>query len=277
MPDKSKTKPVIAPTAPRKTKKRSVIITRKIAHDSGKDLPVKKTTTTESHMKGATHRDGDRLKTMSIEFGQRLRFIRTEHNLTQKEMGASINLSLLSYGRYENGTRMPDADVCAQIVLKYRVDPSWLLFGDAAEGMAKNKEETEQAKNYKAISVYELADASHENVLTMDTPTESITVPKTMVHRHSVAIIYRDGNMAPHINPGAVVGINKKVKETPMGHVYAVWVANIGTRLYRAYTNSLTEIALRSDNPSTPDIIVPSKEFQKVVLGRVEWLFTVYG
>lgn len=271
------TKPLDSADNKLKPKKRTKKLTKKIVKtlgvtEGGPGKGEQGQSSQGIHILGATNRDSDRLKTVAIQFGQRLKYIRTENTLTQKEMAASLHLNLLTYGRYENGTRLPDADICAQIVMKYRVDSAWLLFGDSAEGMA-NKESLETAKNYKAINVYEMADASHENTLTMEIPTESITVPKSMLHKDLVAVIYREGNMYPYITPGAVVGINKKVKDAPMGHVYAVWTSSDGTRLYRAYAKSLTETSLRSDNHSIPDIVIDNKDFKNAILGRVEWLF----
>lgn len=218
-------------------------------------------------IKGFVSRDTDSLKKAAIAFGLRLRKIRVDNGMTQKEMAESLNLNAMTYSRYEKGDRIPDAVMCATIISLYNVDAMWLLFGDKFAPAPK------QIENYMSIPVYELADAKHINLLTMGDPTDSVIVPKTMVHKDTVAVIYREANMAPFIVPGAVVGIDTKCEETPMGHVYAVWVPNRGSQLYKAYSKSLSEITLRSDNLSTPDITINITEFKQAVLGKVEWLF----
>ena len=226
-------------------------------------------------IKGFASRDNHALKKVAESFGQRLRKIRIDNRLTVKEIAGSLHLNAMTFSRYESGTRIPDADICAQICILYGVDASWLLFGDLIEGnfSIKNMSEERIAANYKTIPVYELADAHHANQLISGAPIEEISVPKSLVHENTVAIIYHEANMAPYITPGAVVGIGSKPSQTPMGHVYAIWIPNTGTRLFRAFSSTFTEVSLRSDNATTPDILISLSEFQSAVLGRIEWLF----
>ena len=233
--------------------------------------------TPDAQIKGFSSRDSVELKRVTIEFGHRLLAVRIKNALTQKEMAVSLSLNPMTYSRYENGDRIPDADICAQVVSLYGVDPTWLLFGDKSTKVGFKRVQTEKiATNYATIPVYEMADAKHINKLTTGISKETTVVPKSMLHKSTVAITYRESNMSPYIMPGAIVGLNTSLEETPMGYVYAVWVPNSGTRLFKAYSKSLTEITLRSDNPSTPDITVDQKEFKTAVLGRLEWLFQAY-
>jgi transcriptional regulator with XRE-family HTH domain len=222
-------------------------------------------------VRGFASRDKESLKKVTIQFGQRLHQIRIDNKLTQKEIAKSLHLNAMTYSRYENGTRIPDADICAQIVLTYGIDPAWLLFGDQC--VKKNTATKPVSSNYTTAPVYELADAGHANYLTQGSPVDEISVPINLLHEHIAVIVYRDSNMTPYISPGAIVGLNTDIKDTPMGHVYAIWAPHTGTMLYRTYPKNLTEIALRSDNPTMPDLTVTHSDFKQAVLGKVEWLF----
>ena len=85
-------------------------------------------------IKGFESRDKEELKKTAAKLGQRLHQIRKTNDLTQKEMAVSLDLNPMTYSRYENGARIPDADICARIVTKYRVDPAWLLLGNLNAG-----------------------------------------------------------------------------------------------------------------------------------------------
>jgi transcriptional regulator with XRE-family HTH domain len=215
------------------------------------------------------------VKQNTLQLGQRLREVRKTQKLTQTEFAAELLLNTTTYKRYENGSRIPDADVCASIVEKYRVDPSWLLFGKSTEGKAnKYTSPTKLTSNTKTIDVYELANTKHPDSLTMGSPIDTVSVPQSIKHENIVAIIYREPNMSPSINLGAYVGISTDIESTPMGHIYAIWTPSDGTMLFKAYySKGMSDITLHSDNPNTPDFELSLEQFKQVVRGKVEWVF----
>jgi len=61
--------------------------------------------------------------------GKRLKKIRKELGLTQKEFASSIEISEATLRRYESGQNFPDAEVLERIANKYGVNTHWLVTG----------------------------------------------------------------------------------------------------------------------------------------------------
>lgn len=61
------------------------------------------------------------------EFGDILRKLRTTRNLTQKELGAYVNLSKAVVSKYENGLGYPTYDVLIRIASFFGVTTDYLL------------------------------------------------------------------------------------------------------------------------------------------------------
>lgn len=58
---------------------------------------------------------------------ERLSLLRKERNLTQKEAGRELGISLNSYQRYETSEREPTAPVLVQMAQFYHVSLDYLL------------------------------------------------------------------------------------------------------------------------------------------------------
>ncbi len=227
------------------------------------------------HIKGATSRNKDRLREMAAALGARLCRVRTACKLTQREVAEKLDMNLMSYTRYETGNRIPDADFCAQFSATFKVNTAWLLYGSGDDWKARNPPTPKvQISNYEVVPVFEFSGPGQEGSgLTVGDPVDEISVLKATLHKHTVVAIYREMNMVPSITPGAYVGVTTLLENTPMGHIYAIFVPYEGIRLFRAYAVSSTKIALRSDNPATPDMEVKTAGFKKLVLAKVEWVF----
>lgn len=210
---------------------------------------------------------------MAIRMGQRLRKIRISYRLTQAEMASSLGIASMTYNRYEWGWRMPDAEFCAAVVKKYKVDASWLLFGNDAKTERGNKKTADLAQNYELVPVYDLSTHKGRIRLTGDKVVDELYLPKTLLTPDTTAVFYHERNMIPTVMPGAIVGVLVNDTERPMGHVYAVYIPGAGTCLYRAYMESANEITLRSDNLAIPDIKLAAKDFSRYALGRMIWVF----
>ena len=62
-----------------------------------------------------------------LDFGKRLKQIRKEHNLTQKQLADLIGATERSIQNYEAGDRKPTFDVILIILDKVDVDDDYLL------------------------------------------------------------------------------------------------------------------------------------------------------
>ena len=61
------------------------------------------------------------------KFGERLRALRRERDLGQKEIAALCGLSPSSIGKYEKGSRTPPPDVISKLADKFGVTTDYLL------------------------------------------------------------------------------------------------------------------------------------------------------
>ena len=65
-----------------------------------------------------------------ILFGQRLKSLRKEAGLTQKELGIKLNVSKVCISLYENGTRMASIETLVDIANLFKVDLDYLIGTD---------------------------------------------------------------------------------------------------------------------------------------------------
>ena len=62
-----------------------------------------------------------------FEFGERLRSVRKEHHLTQKQLAEQIGVTERNLRHYELGTMKPGLDVILSILDNIDVDANYLL------------------------------------------------------------------------------------------------------------------------------------------------------
>jgi len=65
----------------------------------------------------------------SQNFGENLKKIRNEMNITRADMAKSCQISISAYGKYEKGERTPDFNVANALVLLHQVVPTFLITG----------------------------------------------------------------------------------------------------------------------------------------------------
>ena len=59
--------------------------------------------------------------------GERLRELRCEHNLTQKQIAESLGISIRAYSHYEMGDREPSIEVIKLLCKLFNVSSDYLL------------------------------------------------------------------------------------------------------------------------------------------------------
>lgn len=69
--------------------------------------------------------------------GDRLKFLREEHRLTQKEVANIIGTTDVSIGRYEMDSRIPKVDILNNLAKLYNVDIDYLLTGNTTTSSNK--------------------------------------------------------------------------------------------------------------------------------------------
>ena len=66
-----------------------------------------------------------------MSFAQRLKTLRAEHNMTQKELGRRMNLARTTIAGYETKSRQPSHEKLADIADIFGVSVDYLIDGDA--------------------------------------------------------------------------------------------------------------------------------------------------
>ena len=64
---------------------------------------------------------------MKISFGKRLKELREENNLTQKELAEKLGINAVTYLHYEKEQRQPSLELIADISVFYGVSVDYLL------------------------------------------------------------------------------------------------------------------------------------------------------
>lgn len=64
---------------------------------------------------------------MKIKLGERLKELRKEKGLTQKEIAAIFNLNSVTYLHYEKSQREPSLSLLAEFSIYYKVSVDYLL------------------------------------------------------------------------------------------------------------------------------------------------------
>lgn len=66
-------------------------------------------------------------------FSERLKALRKNHGLTQKELAESVGMTAASFSAYENGTKTPSLSVAVALSEVYNVSLDWLVGKSAQE------------------------------------------------------------------------------------------------------------------------------------------------
>ncbi len=80
-------------------------------------------------------------------FGNRLKTLRENHNLSQKEFANILNIANSTLSQYESDKRVPSDEVKLQIAKYFNVTTDYLLGNET-----KNKEQNSQDKDEKDIA-----------------------------------------------------------------------------------------------------------------------------
>lgn len=62
-----------------------------------------------------------------VDFGSRLRALRTEKKLTQRQLAKRVNLAVSAISAYETGDRLPTYDVMVKFARIFHVSTDYLL------------------------------------------------------------------------------------------------------------------------------------------------------
>lgn len=117
---------------------------------------------------------------MNNNFSKRLKELRINEELTQKELAETLNVSTVSISSYETGAKTPSFDMVLNIAQKYNVSIDWLC------GLSNNMKPNNNITTYKElfqlfIIVLDARYEDKENISVIDTiDTEKSSVCLTL-------------------------------------------------------------------------------------------------
>ena len=94
--------------------------------------------------------------------GKRIRALRKERGLTQKELGDELNLDKTTISHYENGRRMPDLEFIKKVTNYFKVDIN-TFFG--TEYIVKSKQKKEIMSKEEIDFILELRKTDNYNII----------------------------------------------------------------------------------------------------------------
>jgi transcriptional regulator with XRE-family HTH domain len=89
--------------------------------------------------------------TQNKKFPQRLKELRMQKGISQKEFAHITNLNYAQYNRYEMGDRMPSTDTISKLADALGVSVDYLLEGDTENATFVNLEDKELLKMFEEV------------------------------------------------------------------------------------------------------------------------------
>ncbi|MBP6022061.1 helix-turn-helix domain-containing protein [Ferruginibacter sp.] len=89
-----------------------------------------------------------------MSFGTKLREIRKQNNLLQKDMCEKLNMEQSTYSRYETDERLPTVDIINRVADTFNVSLDWLMQSEAKTVIFENGSANHgvvQTENYYAV------------------------------------------------------------------------------------------------------------------------------
>lgn len=92
-----------------------------------------------------------------MSVGKKIKALRTERSMTQKELGEKINVSSVSIGCWENGTKNPSLDAIISLSKLFKVTTDYLLdviLDEYKEIPVLERDEKKLLSDYKCLDAY---------------------------------------------------------------------------------------------------------------------------
>ena len=208
------------------------------------------------------------------KWNERLKSRMKERKTTQEDLAATLSLSQSSVGHYVSGRRNPRKDVLEKIADELEVSMDWLL--------GKTELPPIDKRDFFPVPVLSAVEAAHQvrqekggeyGMEVTPISTKWIEAQKHKADQLCVCYV-EDDSMAPKLNVGDKVVIDRECKEFSNGKVFALLVNNslhIRRSLQGLSGASWTLSSDNKDNPKYRDEVFLSEGLEGTieVIGRV--------
>jgi transcriptional regulator with XRE-family HTH domain len=143
-----------------------------------------------------------RKKAMGSPWGERIREIRQQSNLSQKDFAEKLGIATVTFNRMENGHRHPDIFLLEKIAKTFQVSLDWLILGKD-----ENNPECSPAPLVPLLTMGELSSGNWKS----KGEQKGLWLPDTPPCDFAMRI--QDTAMAPLLRPGDIVLVAEKPGE----------------------------------------------------------------
>ncbi len=187
---------------------------------------------------------------MSHNCGDRMRKMREQAGLSQKDLAQKLDVSLIKINRIENDRGLPDTKMVIRLAHEFGVEPNWLLLG---------REGQEGSDALQGAPVYD------KNELQKDPAQRSAKdwVRFPQLPHGCFAWEMRDESMVPRIRPGDMLLVRNEEYQTDDVVLFS---NEMGLVQVRRIGQVESEQVLVSENPEYP---LAKFSAEIIVLGKV--------
>jgi len=203
-------------------------------------------------------------------WNDRLKERMKERKTTQEDLATILNVSQSSVGHYVSGRRNPRKDVLEKMADELEVSMDWLL--------GKSELPPIDRRDFFPVPVLNAVDAANEVSNSKGGPMELTPISTNWIgdqgyEAEKLCVCYiEDDAMAPRLNVGDKVVIDRECKEFSNGKLFALLVNDALhiRRSVQGLSGSWTLSSENKDNPSYHNEVINQDSYQSLkVIGRV--------
>ena len=196
---------------------------------------------------------------------ERLRQLRQEKNLLQKDVAQAINVGRTTYVKYENGDSEPSMNILVKLANFFEVSTDYIL------GKTNNRNEKIEIKNIFPITKKKiplLGEIACGQPIFASEDRESYVMAGTDINADFCLIAKGDSMIGARIMDGDIVFI----KESPIvnnGEIAAVIIGDEATLKRVYYYPEKAKLILQAENPKYEPLVYIGEELNEIrILGK---------
>jgi len=195
---------------------------------------------------------------------ERLRLVREQAGVTQREVADFLNLNRTTYNKYENGASTPTPEILARIADFFHVSVDYLLEREETPTPAYSDiPNVRQIKKKKIPVLGEIA--CGKPIFADEQRDVYVSVTDDLVCDY--ALIAKGESMTPRIHDGDLVFI-REMPAVENGRIAAVLIEDEATLKRVFFDAGRQQLTLTADNPAFPPFVYTGAELMSIrILG----------